>query len=109
MDDVLEMAVRQVDKLPVPSWNNISGDEWDRVGKALVRVMVEAQGHGLQKPLGPLQEAAFFASLSGDASKAVQTTALWLTDTRIVVESYGATKSPDLRAKLIARGMILEG
>lgn len=110
VDDMLERAVRAVGRTKKqPDWRaeDLRGAEWERVSSAIVKVMDEAKGHGLEKPLAKLQERAFERSLVEVDNKPLQTVTLWLTSSRIILEDYVETKTPEL-ARLLERRKLLK-
>lgn len=109
-DDTLSQAMESMAKIKQPEWASfqLRDKSWDKVSPAMVRALDRAKGHGMNRPLAALQEIAFERALEPGASdnKALQTVALWLTDSRIWMEQYVQTKNLDLKRLLEDRGLL---
>lgn len=105
--DTLDAAVRKVGRMKKPDWKSdeLSGDQWEKVSKAMLKVLDEMKGHGTNRPLAKLQSVAFEESLVS-SSEPLQTVALWLTDTRIRVERFQAEQRDEDRRILEKRGLL---
>ena len=107
-EDMLRQACTKVGRLDEPDWKShqLQGDAWGAVSKAMVKVLDELKGHGVGKPLSKLQELAFEQSLESPGDRSIQTVALWLTDSRLWLEKYIASKDAGLREMLERRGLV---
>ena len=105
---MIKKAVKLVGPKKDPGYPvfQLRSKEWDSVSKAMVKVLDEAKGHGVSKPLGKLQELAYTMSLEESENRQLQIVALWLTDSRIWLERYLDTKDDALRDLLEHRGLL---
>lgn len=110
VNDVLDQAEQAVGRIRQPAWGSfqLRDKGWERVSLSMVKALDRAKGHGMTRPLAGLQEVAFERSLQPGAStnEALQTVALWLTDSRLLMEQYIQTKDADLRRLLEVRGLL---
>lgn len=110
VEDMLDKAVKLVGRIKKPDWSSyqLKGDDWTKVSAAMIKVLDEMRGHGAQKPLAAFQELAFERSLEpgNQGNVALQTVALWLTNTRICAEAYAKDKGDSDRRTLEQRGLI---
>lgn len=109
VEDMLDRAVRAAGRTKKqPDWHaqDLRSPEWDKFSVAMVKVLDEARGHGLGKPLAKLQELAFECALVQVTNKPLQSVSLWLTDSRIWMERYTGTKDAEAARLLERRGLL---
>lgn len=107
-EDMLDKAVRRVGRMRDPDWTvfQLRSQAWDEVSPIMVKALDEMKVNGVTRPLGKLQDLAFTRALEHPENRALQTVALWLTDSRIWLEKYVATKDDELRRLMERRGLV---
>lgn len=105
--EMLAQSVKKVGALPEPDWKSHQLRKgWDGVSKVMLKALDEMKANGVTKPLGKLQELAFEEALERADDRPLQAVALWLTDSRIWLEEYIASKDAGLRELLERRGLV---
>jgi hypothetical protein len=111
-EDMLNKAVKRVGKLRKSDWGlrtregRLAGEGWVSISEEMVKIMDEMREHGASKPLAALQELAFVRALEEKENAALQTVALWLTDSRLYAEEYARTNDPSIRKALEKRKLM---
>ena len=108
IDAMIDKAIKKVTVKRWPEYgvHQLRSKEWARVSKVMMKILDEAKTHGISRPLSKLQEVAYGLSFERPEDQGLQVVALWLTDTRIWMDEYMATKEPSLRELMELRGLL---